>query len=352
MSRRPATVALAGGLLVALIAVMAVFFPVPYSAMRPGVTTDTLGVDESGDPLISISGRQTYPTGSGHLNLTTVYLTGKNYPMTLVEALQGWLDPDIAVVPKEEVYPDADQTQEQIRQENAELMEMSQQHATAAALKELGIEPTKTYPVVSQIGAGLPAAGRLHAGDVIVSVDGTAVSTLDDITDRITAHPPGEDVSIEVERDGDPTTVVVPTVAGDDGKARVGIVVEYGYEFPFDVSFEIGDIGGPSAGLMLALGIVDKLTPGEMTAGRFIAGTGTISDAGEVGAIGGIQQKIIGAKDAGAVMFLAPKDNCSEAVQSPPKGIQIVPVATLNDALAAIETLTTGDPATLPTCPR
>ena len=112
-----------------------------------------------------------------------------------------------------------------------------------------------------------------------------------------------------MDRDGETTTLAMPTVADQDGKARVGIGVEYGYEFPFKVDFEIGDIGGPSAGLMFALGIVDKLTPGEMTAGKFIAGTGTIDGSGTVGPIGGIQQKIIGAKDAGAIMFLTPKDN-------------------------------------------
>jgi len=352
MSRRAATVALTAGLLVALISVMAVFFPVPYAAMRPGVTTNTLGNDDEGKPLIAISGHETYPTGTGHLNLTTVYVTGKSYPMTLVEALQGWLDPNVAIVPREELYPDADQTQEQIRQENAELMEMSQQHATAAALKELGIAPTETYLLVSSIDGNAPAAGKLRAGDRILRVDGRKVSTLEDVTDRITARAPGDEVSIEVDRDGETTTVAIPTIADQDGKARVGIGVEYGYEFPFKVDFEIGDIGGPSAGLMFALGIVDKLTPGEMTAGKFIAGTGTIDGSGTVGPIGGIQQKIIGAKDAGAIMFLTPKDNCSEAVQSPPKGIRIVPVSTLHDALGAVETLTTGDPAALPSCPQ
>lgn len=351
MSRRAATVALTAGLLVALICVMAIFFPVPYSAMRPGPTANTLGDDKEGDPLITIAGRQTYPTGTGHLNLTTVQISPKNYPMTLVEALQGWLDPDVAIVPREEIYPDADQTQEQIRQENAELMEMSQQHATAAALKELGIQPTATYVLVSAVAANAPATGKLQTGDVILSIDGHKVTKLEDVTEAITAHEPGEQVSMEIRRGGTHTTVKLPTIADQDGKSRVGIGVEYGYEFPFQVNFAIGDIGGPSAGLMFALGIVDKLTPGEMTQGKFIAGTGTIDGAGTVGPIGGIQQKIIGARHAGAIMFLTPEDNCAEAGQSPPSGIRIVPVETLHDALAAIEKLTTGDPATLPSCP-
>ena len=351
MSRRAATVALAAGLLVALIAAMAVFFPVPYSAMRPGPATNTLGNDSQGKPLITISGRQTYPTGNGQLDLTTVKVSPKNYPMTLFEALQGWLDPDVAVVPRELIYPNADETQEQIRQQNAEQMEMSQQHATAAALKELGIEPTATYLLVSGVVPGAPADGKLQAGDVIVAIDGHRVTTLEDVTNRITSHGPGDQVSIEVKRGGANRTLDVPTVADANGKARVGIELEYGYEFPFDVNFQIENIGGPSAGLMFALGIVDKLTPGEMTMGKFVAGTGTIDDTGAVGPIGGIQQKIIGAKDAGAVMFLTPKDNCGEAMQSPPNGIRIVPVATLHDALTAVDTLTTGDPANLPSCP-
>ena len=351
MSRRAATVALTAGLLVALITAMAVFFPVPYTAMRPGPATNTLGLDPQGKPLITISGRQTYPVGDGRLDLTTVRISAKNYPMTLFEALQGWLDPNVAIVPRELIYPDANQTQDQIRQQNAEEMEMSQQHATAAALKELGIEPSAKYLLVSAVAPGAPADGKLQAGDVIVAIDGHRVTTLEDVTGRITAHDPGDQVSVEVKRAGKTMTLDMPTVADSDGKARIGIGVEYGYEFPFDVNFQIEDIGGPSAGLMFALGIVDKLTPGEMTMGKSIAGTGTIDDAGEVGPIGGIQQKIIGAKDAGAVMFLAPKANCGEATQSPPRGIRIVPVSTLHDAMTAIDTLTTGDPATLPTCP-
>jgi len=351
MSRRAATVALAAGLLVALITAMAVFFPVPYSAMRPGPATNTLGNDANGKPLITISGRQTYPTGNGQLDLTTVRISPKNYPMTLFEALQGWLDPHVAIVPRELIYPDANQTQEQIRQENAEQMEMSQQHATAAALKELGIEPTSTYLLVSGVAPGAPADGKLQAGDIIVAVDGHQVKTLEDVTTRITAHDPGEQVSIEVKRGGQDRTLDISTVADEDGKARIGIGVEYGYEFPFNVNFRIEDIGGPSAGLMFALGIVDKLTPGEMTGGKLIAGTGTIDDTGTVGPIGGIQQKIIGARNAGSVMFLTPKDNCGEATQSPPNGIRIVPVTTLHDAMTAIYTLTTGDPARLPACP-
>src|SRR5262245_29739403 len=351
MSRRAATVALTAGLLVALIAAMAVFFPVPYSAMRPGPAANTLGNDSEGNPLITISGRQTYPTGDGQLDLTTVKISPKNYPMTLFEALQGWLDPDVAIVPRELIYPNADETQEQIRQQNAEQMEMSQQHATAAALKELGIEPTATYLLVSAVAPGLPADGKLQAADIIVAVDGHRVKPLQDVTDRITAHDPGEQVSIEVKRGGDNQTLKMRTVADEEGQARIGIGVEYGYEFPFDVNFQIENIGGPSAGLMFALGIVDKLTPGEMTGGKSIAGTGTIDETGAVGPIGGIQQKIIGAQQSGATMFLTPKSNCAEAVESPPRGVRIVPVSTLHDALTAIDTLTTGDLAQLPSCP-
>ncbi len=348
MSRRSATLAVAGGLLVLLVAVAALL-PVPYAELSPGPTTNTLGT-AGGKELITISGRGTYPTG-GHLNLTTVAVTGANTKLGLLEALRGWLADDVAVVPRDTIYPD-DQTPEEIEQQNAEEMELSQEHATAAALLELDVKPTKQAVLVASVAADSPARGKIHAGDQITAVDGVRVTTPAQVRTEIRKHKPGDQVTLTLLRGGATRDVTVGTRPADDDPevAQVGIAPDIGYSWPFKVGIELDDVGGPSAGLMFALGIYDKLTPGEINGGQFIAGTGTIDDAGRVGPIGGIQMKIIGARRAGATVFLAPKDNCAEATNSPPSGIRIVPVNSLDAALTALAKVRVGQTASLPTC--
>ncbi len=138
------------------------------------------------------------------------------------------------------------------------------------------------------------------------------------------------------------------TSAAEDGRAIVGILTKDDADYPFSVEISLRDVGGPSAGLMFALGIVDKLTPGALTNGRHVAGTGTIDDAGAVGAIGGIPQKMIGAKDAGAKVFLVPEDNCAEAVKTAPEGLRLVKVTSLKTAVAALDALAKDDDARPP----
>lgn len=348
MSQRGATMAVAGALLVLLTAVAALL-PVPYAAVQPGPTFNTLG-SEDGTPLIEISGRQTYPAG-GHLNLTTVSATGPESKLGLLEALQGWLDPDIAVVPRETLYSD-DQTAEEIEQRNAEDMEVSQEHAVAAALLELGIEPDARTALVAHIDSTAPAWGKLHAGDVILTVDGTVVTMPEEVSVEVRKHRPGEEVEFMVRRGGEDVAVRVGTRAAPDDAnvAQVGIGVEAGYEWPFDVRIQLDNVGGPSAGLMFALGIYDLLTAGDLTGGDYFAGTGTIADDGTVGPIGGIQQKIAKAHDEGAVAFLAPSDNCAEAARSAPEDLLVLRVTNLDDALAALDAVTSGDATSVPAC--
>jgi PDZ domain-containing protein len=342
--------AVAGALLVLLVAVAALL-PVPYVELSPGPTADTLGRAD-GKPLIVISGRQTYPTG-GHLDLTTVGVTGANTKLGLLEALRGWLDDKVAVVPRETVYPE-DQSPGEIEQQNVEQMELSQEHATAAALLELGVKPTKRTVLVAEVAADSPAEGKIHAGDQITAVDGVSVTSPQQVRAEIRKHTPGDQVTLTVLRSGQSEDVTVGTRAADDNPeaAQVGIAPDVGYTWPFQVDIQLDNVGGPSAGLMFALGIYDKLTPGALTGGTFVAGTGTIDDAGHVGTIGGIQMKIIGARRAGATVFLAPKGNCGEAQHNPPKGIRIVPVSTLDDALNVLSMVRSGDTDSLPTCPR
>lgn len=348
MSRRSATLGVAGVLLVALVAVAALF-PVPYVVYSPGPVENTLG-EYDGQKVIQVEGAPTYPT-SGNLDLTTVGVTRASTELGLLSALRAWVDPRYAVVPRELVYPD-DVTSEQVQQENAEQMSRSQESSKVAAIRKAGGTVPESV-VVEAIVEGSPAVDRLKAGDVIRTVDGTAVTAAEQVRDLVQRHQPGEEVVFDVERDGEPTTVLVPTAAkaDDPAVAVVGVSPAAGYDFPYEVEITLGeDIGGPSAGLMFSLGIYDTLTPGELTGGEHIAGTGTLTAAGEVGPIGGIQQKIVAADDEGAVAFLAPADNCAEASGARNGDMRVVRVATLDEAVTAVEAIAAGDLDGLPTC--
>lgn len=339
-----------------------VFIPVPYAEMSPGPTVNTLG-EHDGEPVLNIAGRKTYPA-DGHLNMTTVRVTGADYRMNLVEAVYGWLAHDSKVVPHETLYPDG-KTEEESTQENAEEFSQSQESAKVAALKALDV-PVESWVIVATVVKGSPAEGKLHAGDVIKSVDGTAVKEPADVADLVTEHKPGEDVvftivpakeqaAAEKEKRAPEKTekVTITTATSDDSgekRAIVGISAGTDHTFPFSIDIKLADVGGPSAGLMFALGIYDKLTPGSLTGGAFVAGTGTIGDDGKVGPIGGIEMKTVGARDKGAEYFLTPAANCASAARDVPEGLTLVKVDTIDDALGALEDIRSGDTAGLPAC--
>ena len=339
MPRRTATLVVSILLLVAL-AVTASRFPVPYAALSPGPTTDTLGASD-GKPLIEISGKPTYPT-KGHLNLTTVAITNADYRMDLIRALRGWIDPEVAVVPRETFYPE-DKSEKEIRQENAEDMQLSQQHATTAALRQLGVKVGSEL-VIGSVVKDSPAVGKLKAADHILKVDGTPVSTPGEVRTAVRKHKPGETVTFEVERQGAVRQVPVTTVADPEGggHALVGITTQEKHIYPFEVKIQLDNVAGPSAGLMFALGIIDKLTKDDITGGRFVAGTGEINDEGKVGPIGGIQMKIIAARKAGAKVFMTPAANCGEAAKVDADGMRLVRVENLKGALDALSSVRAG----------
>ncbi|MDN0195632.1 PDZ domain-containing protein [Streptomyces sp. S.PNR 29] len=361
MPRRTATMLASTLMLIALLCA-GVFIPVPYSEMYPGPTVNTLG-DHDGEPVLHIAGRKTYAT-SGHLNMTTVRVTSAEYRMNLVEAVYGWLAHDNKVLPHDTLYPDG-KTEEQSSQENAEEFSQSQESAKVAALKELDI-PVRSWVIVSTVAKGAPAEGKLHAGDVIKAVDGTAVKQPADVAELVTKHKPGQDVVFTIvpakeqaaaEKEKRTATrtekVTITTTTSDDSGAKraiVGISAGTDHTFPFTIDIKLADVGGPSAGLMFALGIYDKLTPGSLTGGKFVAGTGTIDDDGKVGPIGGIEMKIVGASSKGAKYFLTPADNCSAATKDTPKGLTLVKVGTIDDALGALKDIRSGDTADLPKC--
>jgi PDZ domain-containing protein len=345
MSRRSLTLLIAGLAAVAALCV-SVFVSVPYVILMPGPTLNTLG-SLSGTPLITITGHQTFRT-SGNLNMVTVSYTGNPPPDTginIFQALRAWLDPSEAVVPATEIFPPG-QSAQQTQQQDTAQMAGSQEQAEAAALTALHIAYQTTVTVV-QAEKGTPASGVLKAGDVIVSVDGTKVTGATQLTSLITGHPAGTTLSLVISRAGKDLPVSVATKE-IGGKPVVGIEVQEGYKFPFSVKISVGNIGGPSAGMMFALGIIDKITSLNLTGGKFIAGTGEITPAGQVQPIGGIQQKMVGARDAGATVFLAPAGNCADTAGAIPAGLQVVKVATLSQAISDLQALKAGKP--VPAC--
>lgn len=350
MSPRAWTIALSALLLGALIAA-AVLIPVPFVTMSPGPTENTLG-KVGGKQIIEVAGADTYPT-NGQLDLTTVAVTSPDQQLDLTEAIADWLNPDTAVVPRSFVYSETE-TPAQVEQRNAVAMETSQQEAVAAALTEVGKPFESDAVVVLEILHDAPALGKLDAGDIIHEVDGEPIQTPEDVADAVSKHEPGDRVRFGVERDGEPLDVTVETVPRPDDakKAMVGITPATGYDFyPIDIKVNLAEeIGGPSAGGMFALAMVDRLEKGSLTGGRHIAGTGTIDSEGRIGPIGGIQQKLLGARASGATIFLVPAGNCAEAASADVPGLRLLEVATLHSAVDALEKTKKNPKAAVPTC--
>ena len=335
-------------LAVALVALLVLtFLPTAYVIQRQGPVVNTLGSAENAEgedvPLISISGAETYPA-DGSLDLTTVQVIGnREQTPSWFELAMAWFDPAKAVLPIEQIYPEGTTT-EQRNEESAALMVDSQKEATAAALTELGYD-VRPHVSVYGFSRDSAAAGILQEDDRIVSADGTAIETTQQLRDVINAGE-GDPVTLVVRRAGeDVTETVTPTRTEDDGKTvwLIGVTTSHDYDFPIDVTIQLDRIGGPSAGQMFALGIIDTLTPGELTGGEHIAGTGTIDAAGAIGPIGGIRQKLYGAEDAGADYFFAPEENCDEVVGHIPGDLRVVSVATLEDSLDALEAIRSGE---------
>jgi PDZ domain-containing protein len=263
-----------------------------------------------------------------------------------------WFDPAQSVTPLEEIYP-VGLTQKQSDEEGAAEMSGSQQSAVAAALTQLGDHVTGTVTVRS-VGAGTAATGKVRTGDVIRSFAGHPVVDSCGLQDLVLAHGTSS-TAITLVRDGATRTDQVAPRLTDvgDGTKRplLGITTSSTYRFPFTVKLQLADVDGPSAGMMFALGIIDELTPGALTGGAHVAGTGTICGDGTVGPIGGIVQKMYGAERAGATVFLAPASNCDEVVGHIPSGLHVYSVKRLPDALAVLKAVSARASTTrLPTC--
>lgn len=340
-----------GSVLTAVLVVIGVAVPVPYVAVGPGVTFDTLG-SVDGTPVVSFSGDgvpaavdDPVPAG-GQLNMTTISVTDG---VRLFQALGLWATGEYALAPREDYYP-PDKSVDQVRAEDAQAFRDSQSSAEIAALNHLG------YPQVVYVGtipAGSPSAGVLEPQDQITGIDDTPVTDLASLSAGLQGTSPGQVVGVKVLRGGVEQTVKVTlgdppaNATGQDStqpadRGYLGISAVQRPTAPFTITISLEQIGGPSAGLMFTLGIIDKLGGQDLTGGRFIAGTGTMSIDGTVGPIGGVLLKLITARDAGATVFLVPERNCAEARTQVPDGLQLVKVATLDDALSALETIRAG----------
>lgn len=327
---------------------------VPFVALGPGPTVNTLGetdVDVDGTlvrkPVVEIEGTTVDPT-SGNLNMTTVAVRNN---LSLFDALGLWVSGRQGLVPRDEVYP-PQKSRDEVQAENAAQFEKSENSAELAALRYLGLPVALELTTVADGG---PAASVLKPGDLLLRIDGAPVDSLTGLQDSIASKAPGTIVQVTYRRDGVESTAPVtvgsrPRADSGDGapKGYLGVNARQVPDVPFRVDFNLPDIGGPSAGLMFSLAVVDKLSTGELNGGRFVAGTGTIDPNGDVGPIGGIPYKMIAAQEAGATTFLVPAKNCAEATANRPADLTLVKVETLGGAVDALGAIDRGEPA--PSC--
>jgi PDZ domain-containing protein len=344
--------------IVAIVALVVVgFLPTSYAVEEPGPVFNTIGsasYNGKQHALITIPDATTYKT-AGTLDMLTVNLDGDpDHPANWAQVVQAWFDPSKAVVPLDELFA-PQETVKQSDAENAAEMTESQENATAAALHEQGIPFTSTI-TVAQVIKGYPASGVLKKGDVIQSVNGKSYIDADAMRLAIVANGWNKPLTIGYVRDGMAATAQITPkkVATKPPSAVLGVELTAKYHFPVTVDIKLQNVGGPSAGMMFALGIVDKMTPGYLNGGANVAGTGTITASGAVGAIGGIRQKMYGARDAGAKYFLAPASNCggSDGVRGHiPAGLTVFSTSTLHHSMTVLKAIASGkNLSALPTC--
>ena len=311
--------------------------PTGYVIERPGQVFNVMG-DLDSTPVISSPDLEVFESES-RFDITTISLLGnREATPNWVQVLWAWADPEQIVLPLDEIYP-PNRTTAEIRAESSAQMEISQQDAIAVALKDLGYQvPRNLY--VSSVLEDSPASKLLIAGDLVFEASGKVVTTFEELKAEIQLSL-GQPMDLVVLRDGETKTIQITPEFRTDTYV-IGAMVGYTYDFPVEISLQLGDVGGPSGGLIFSLGIIDALTPGSLAGGNHVAGTGTISPSGDVGPIGGIGLKMVAARDAGADLFLAPVDNCDEVVGSIPDGLNVVAVRDLTEAKSAVEALANG----------
>ncbi|TQK70273.1 PDZ domain-containing protein [Nocardioides sp. SLBN-35] len=332
--------------LVLILGGIALVVPLPYASYSPGPTYDILGKDADDAEVVQVDGHEAF-YDKGQIRFTTVVASSYGQKLSLGEALSRWLDPDKAILPYDVVHP-PETSQADEKAESAVQMTTSQDVAKAVAMKEIGLQ-VPTAVQVAMVDEEGPAKDKLLVHDVFKEVDGEPVTDADQIVAAVRKHDDGSLVEFRILRDKRELTVRLKPEE-IDGKPRVGVSLGLGYEFPFTVNLRVDpQVGGPSAGLMFSLAIYDTLTPGSMTGGATIAGTGELAPDGKVGPIGGIEQKIAGAEAAGAKLFFVPKDNCADVKGLHPD-LRLVKATTMHEARLALDTWVGDHDAALPTC--
>jgi len=314
-----------GGFVLIIVVAFAVgWVPLPYFALGPGPARDVV-------PKIHVNGARTYAS-SGRLVMTTIRFT----QVTALGALIAWINPEQKVVGEDAVYPPGLSPSEE-EQRAISQMDQSKIDAAAVALTEVTAYPREHGPgaLVEFVGTDCPADGRLFPGDQIVLIDGERVDSRREASRLIDGVPVGEPIEFRVEADGEVHDVRVtrgPCPGVDEPVIGIALVDS----FPFDIIIDSGDVGGPSAGLMWAVGLYDLLTPGDLTRGRTIAGTGAIDLEGNVGPIGGIRDKVVAARDADADIMLVPRADFRELRDVDTGDLRLIPVSTFDEAVKAL----------------
>lgn len=308
---------------------------VPYVSLGPGPTFNTLG-EVDGKQVVEIDGIATHPT-TGHLNMTTV---SQRDGLTLGQALALWVSGRDQLIPRDIVFPPDKSRDDVEKAQNADFKQ-SEFSAEYAALGYLKYPEAVRVEKVTDPG---PSAGKLHVGDAISAVNGTPMPNVEAFTTLLKTTKPGQELDIDFRRKNAPDGTAHVTLGTNPDReyGYLGVAVLDAPWAPFSIDFNLGNIGGPSAGLMFSLAVIDKLTTGDLNGSKFIAGTGTIDPQGKVGPIGGITHKMVAAQEAGATVFLVPADNCDEARSMPDDGMELVKVDNLGQAVDALHIVTSG----------
>ncbi|MDO5049789.1 MAG: S16 family serine protease [Actinomycetaceae bacterium] len=349
---------LIGAAILAVLLVVGFVVPMPYVISKPGPTFDVTG-SIAGYPVLEIDSPDAVTHSNGQLRMVTVTsYGGPSSNVSLAQIVQAWFTEGYLIEPEEAVYP-SNISREELQEISKIQMTSSQSTAAAVALEELGYDVSATMTIAGAV-AGSHAEGLVQEGDILV-----AITTPDGVRHEVDKPsvpftlpkdlPPETPVKIEVLRDGQTEIIDMKTYLPNEGEpategSKFGIYLTADVDLPFDVNIHLEEVGGPSAGMMFALGIIDQLTGGESTGGAIVAGTGAIGYGGDVQPIGGIVQKMHGAKRDGAQWFLAPEANCDEVVGNVPDGLEVWPVATLEEARAALKAISAGSTLNHPVC--
>ena len=349
--------AVAAGSFILVVALIAAVFLVPVNAVieAPGPTWNVLDNGSSSDQdVLKVSGTETYPT-EGALRMTTVSVSGcPGYPVTTADLIAAWFSADKRIVDRNEVCPQ-DQSAEQVEETGKAQMTASQDSAVIAALVETG-KAGAMHLTVTEV-TEQQTSTEIQAGDVLETItpqggQTTTLASFSQLRELMTTIPEGTRVTLGVRRGDQKASAALTTIAPQEGTtgSLLGLSLKISVDSPVEATFGLSDVGGPSAGMMFALGVVDEITQGSLTGGKDIAGTGTIDMTGQVGPIGGIQQKMAGARESGSTFFLAPASNCNEVTGHEPKGMQVFAVNTLHEAVAATKAIASGNTSGLATC--